>query len=779
LLNRWPNCRGLPPGPKAVLAALHLTEPRTDLLSRLTDREWRDALAFCDRSRLTLVLREIARDAMPPAVRDRVDGNAAKNLVRAGIIEDVYRAVHRLLNGAGLEFVALKGLAHDTVAGRVQYDIDLYLPRETVTQAQEVLVASGWTPIRGMESFPTDHLPALIRRTDWEFHGDYFDPAMPLAVELHFRFWSEELERLQAPGVAEFWTRRVTRRIAGVDLGVLSPQDELAFASLHLLKHVLHGSVYVFHVYEIARMLQAREGDEAFWSERRNIHSPELRLLQAVVFRLAREWFGSPAPDSELLPAATQAWFETFALSPATQEFHPNKDHLWLHMTLLDSPGDCWRVARRRLLPGNLPPRGGRGRGGLWSGYLSYTAGRLRHHAVSLPQTGISGLRFWWRVNSLGAQFWLFIASAVIFNFALFIFVLHYNLFLLDLGFREDFVGTVNSAMRVGSMVGTIPAALIAQRLGVRKALLATILATAAAEFLRAIVGARLPLAALGFISGCTFAVWAVIMAPLIAGAVGEKRRATAFSVFFACMFAIGIVGNWIGGVLPLWMPSRRAVLLSSAALSAVAVLPAFRLKEFPRAPGGARIYPRSRFLALYLIPFALWNLATGTFNPFNNVYFKRLGFTDQRIGSIFAASQFVQVFALLLAPAIIRRLGLLTGIVVMMAATAFGLGALAAEPSAAFAVAAYMAYMSFQWMSEPGLNTLLMNHVKERERSGASALNYVVAFGAQALAAFAGGALFTRFGYGPALAAAGGLALVAAALFQALLGRRADIVPK
>ena len=64
---------------------------------------------------------------------------------------------------------------------------------------------------------------------------------------------------------------------------------------------------------------------------------------------------------------------------------------------------------------------------------------------------------------------------------------------------------------------------------------------------------------------------------------------------------------------------------------------------------------------------------------------------------------------------------------------------------------------MSFQWMSEPGLNTLLMNHVTERERSGASALNYVVAFGAQALAAFAGGALFTRFGYGPALAAAAG----------------------
>ena len=68
---------------------------------------------------------------------------------------------------------------------------------------------------------------------------------------------------------------------------------------------------------------------------------------------------------------------------------------------------------------------------------------------------------------------------------------------------------------------------------------------------LRAVVGARLPLAALAFASGCMFAVWAVVMAPLIAGAAPEKRRATAFSVFFASMISTGIAGNWLGGVLP------------------------------------------------------------------------------------------------------------------------------------------------------------------------------------------------------------------------------------
>jgi predicted MFS family arabinose efflux permease len=73
--------------------------------------------------------------------------------------------------------------------------------------------------------------------------------------------------------------------------------------------------------------------------------------------------------------------------------------------------------------------------------------------------------------------------------------------------------------------------------------------------------------------------------------------------------------------------------------------------------------------------------------------------------------------------------------------------------------------------MSEPGLNTLLMNHVEEKARSGASAMNYLVAFSAQAAAAFAGGALFERFGFGPILLGAAGAAAVAAWMFEALVG--------
>jgi len=63
----------------------------------------------------------------------------------------------------------------------------------------------------------------------------------------------------------------------------------------------------------------------------------------------------------------------------------------------------------------------------------------------------------------------------------------------------------------------------------------------------------------------------------------------------------------------------------------------------------------------------------------------------------------------------------------------------------------------------------LLMNHASEAERAGASALNWLVAFSAQAVAAFAAGALLGKFGYGPVLAGAAAAAACAAMLFRSL----------
>jgi MFS family permease len=288
---------------------------------------------------------------------------------------------------------------------------------------------------------------------------------------------------------------------------------------------------------------------------------------------------------------------------------------------------------------------------------------------------------------------------------------------------------------------------------------------------LRALVRGPAALMVLAFVWGLVFAVWAVLIAPLIAGAVPEERRPAAFSVFFGCMLAVGIAGNWIGGRIPGWVHGKQAALLVAGGIVIAALIPAMRLRLPPPAPGSGRIWPRGPFLKRYLGAYAVWQLATGAFNPFASVYFARLGLTAARIGSLFSGAQVAQLGAMLAAPVVIRRFGVVRAIVWMIAGTALGLGGMAMGAGAlAAAMPAYAWYMSLQWMSEPGLNTLLMNQVTEAERSGASSLNYLVGFAAQAIAAYAAGHMVAKGGYAPVLESAAAMAVVAALLFAVLI---------
>lgn len=389
------NCPGLPAHAAAVLAALHFRDPAAQRLADLGADGRREALAYADREGLRLLLRDILPDETADA--------AQKNRLRLRVAEETYARVARLPG----EFVALKGITQCELFGirpedRAQYDIDLYFPRDTVEAARDALLAQNYESIPGTEGLPTDHLPGLFPRTAWRWRGDYFDPDMPLAIELHFQFWNPRLERIEAPGVEEFWTRRARRTIGGADIAALCPQDAVAYAALHLLKHVLQGSMRVFHVYELASFLEKHAADGEFWAEWQRLHAPALRSLQAVVFVLAEAWFGcalAPETREEIarLPAPTRDWFAEFATSPAVQPFRPNKDQLWLHLSLLEAWRDKLAVARLRLLPANLPPPSrateSKSRHAVW---VAWFAARLRHHVISLATTVTSGWR-WWR----------------------------------------------------------------------------------------------------------------------------------------------------------------------------------------------------------------------------------------------------------------------------------------------------------------------------------------------------------------------------------------------
>ena len=366
----------------------------------------------------------------------------------------------------------------------------------------------------------------------------------------------------------------------------------------------------------------------------------------------------------------------------------------------------------------------------------------------------------------------IFLAAESIFNLGLSVFFLLYNLYLLERGFDESFLGLVTALLTLGSVCGTLPAGWFTARYGVGAALRITFLGGAGVCAAQAWVTSREALLALSFVGGLAAAFRAVTLAPAIAELTSASNRARGFSLFFALGIGMGILGGLLGGQLPGWMPQQQA-LWAGCGFAALAVVPTLALRF---APGGRErrqqvVYPRSPFVRRYLAAAAAWNLFVGAFPSFFNVYFaRRFGAAASRIGLIFSGSQLAQVGALLLAPVVYARAGLGRGIALTQIAAAATLALLAPRWPLAAAGALYGAYMSFQYMSEPGWQTLLMNGVADQDRSGASALNFLVVFGAQAIAAALFGRAASRLGYPAPLGGTAVVGLAAAAVFLRLL---------
>ena len=743
---------------------------------------WPDVLDFADRSSLTLIFGVVADDALPEWARARIAANLAENTERLERSRALQRQVGEWLGAAGIQYIFLKGTTQSPhfVSDprlRAQYDLDLFCPPPDARRAWNLLIEHGYEPVEKPGDHATDHLPTLVRKNGWEWRGgSHFDPDIPLAIEVHLQFWDEATERLRVPGVDLFWTRR-----NGL---ALNTPDALAYSALHLLRHLLRGSARACHVYEIAWFLEHHQTDTPFWTSWHELHAPEMLRLEAIAFRLAREWFGctlSPVAEEEVgkLPARVQEWFEAFAFSPLESEFHPNKDELLLHLALLDSTRDRLLVIRRRLippLPGPVdavclakeqltPAR----RMLKYARTARFLGRRAVFHTRAFAALLRSGARWRMRSSGLSEGYWLFLGASSFFVLGMFIFVLLYNLYLLDLGYREDFVGQVNSASTAGMVAAILPAAALARRWGLGRLLVVSFASVGAISAVRVLVTNRAPLLALACLSGAAFSLYVVSLAPAIARLTSERARSTGFSISTASSIALGIFGGWLGGHLPGWLGGKRPAMLAGCALLALALWPSARLRIGPAPAEGAKLYPRNRFVVRFLAVWAIWNLATGSFNPFFTTFFARLHTPVERIGLIMSGSQLAQVLALMLAPFILRKLGLVSGTAAMLMATALALGGLAAGPAGWAAAAIFMTYTSCQWMSEPGVNTLLMDRVPEPERTGASALMMLVAFGAQLVASLAGGAAIAKYGYSAMLACAAGLAAVAAVAFRAL----------
>jgi predicted MFS family arabinose efflux permease len=790
-----------------MLAALQFQNASPEKLRSLTADDWDDLLTRAEFARLMIPLSHTCAEFLPAWVVARVEQNVAATAQRFERIKSDSAAIAMAFDRAGVEHLIAKGFAlcPDFVEHprfRMQSDIDIFCPSHQVERAVLALHALGYETRTDADYQLGHHVPPLAKKSNWEWRGDLFDPELPIALEIHFRFSDEVLERFDPQGLESFWHRRAVRQIDEISFPTLSTIDHFGYSALHVVRHLFEGMTPIYSIYEIARFLDRRAADDNLWNEWQALHDPSTRSLEAVCCKLAQEWFGcrvSPSVQQEIdaLPSGVLAWFRIYATSPLEAWFSPNKDSVWLYAAMLREPAERREIVRSQLLPGKLPryiaeryeqgSRRANNAANKWSragvrNYFRYTLGRFKFHGCTFPQTLWSGLRLWWESKELSAQYWTFFTASFFFDLGMFIFFFMFNLFLLDRGYREQFLGLVTSANAIGSVLGTIAGGIVAQRFGIRNTLLFCFSVVPALCAARLVLLAQTPQIALAFVMGVVATMSAVCYTPSLAQTTTPRNRTFAFSLATATLIGVGTIAGLFGGHLPgliarvsptsAPLELKRGTLLVSCAIMLIALVPTRRLKFAPVPAAERKLYPRNPFLLRYLPAMAMWAVVTGSFSPFFNVYFSQhIRMPVEKIGAVFSASNISQVIAVLAAPAILKKCGLITGTMYMQIATAIGLAFLAFAPGEHSAAAVYVCFAAVQWMSEPGLETLLMNEMPPAERSGASALNLFVSSVVQAVVAVIAGSAFARFGYPAVLVAIAVVAVFAALVLRVLLG--------
>jgi predicted MFS family arabinose efflux permease len=398
---------------------------------------------------------------------------------------------------------------------------------------------------------------------------------------------------------------------------------------------------------------------------------------------------------------------------------------------------------------------------------------------------------------------WLLLAQNVAVFLGIAVQALILNLYLVALGYREDFVGLVAFVQTAAIGLGAMPASWLSPRLGARLVLIGATIALGASFGLMASLEVPALILVASAISGVAMAHIFVPSAPYLADNTGSDERRAAFSANFAALSLASVAGSALGGLVPGLVGDNallgyRYALLAGSLFSALGALPLLvaddRRAEDPPASelgravrespspsalhsnrgGGAGTRLKRRSLTRDMVAMAgattLLAAATALVVAFFNVFLRDVvAAPTGQIGTVFAAASVAMAPGSLIGPAAARRWGAVPVIVLPRLLSAPLILTLALLPSTLLLCGSVYALRSMLVsISQPLDNAFAMELVSPRDRARVAALRTISWNGGWAVATGLGGIAIVSVGYPSIFATAALLTLGSVAVHWA-----------
>lgn len=344
------------------------------------------------------------------------------------------------------------------------------------------------------------------------------------------------------------------------------------------------------------------------------------------------------------------------------------------------------------------------------------------------------------------------------------VFSLLFNLYLKEYGYTETQIGQILSIGSLGSAIVAIPAAILLEKIHVKKILIySTVFACLAYGF--SIYYKILSMIfAFMFFANMFITVYRVSTAPFFMRNSSKRERIYLFSFNSALMMLSQLFGFIIGGYLPKIIMFINAniqlktayeySLYASIFGTMISIFPFLYLTHSEIIQKKKGIFSQMRnyswdIIMKLLIPKALVGLGAGLVIPFMNLYFKNeFNLGSDRIGFFFSIMQVFLFTGMMMAPFLTKHLGMIRSIVLTELLSIPFMLILAISRSLPLAVVAFIMRGTLMNMNLPISANFEMELVKPHEQPFTNAMSTLAWQGAWTVSAWVGGYIIEKYSF-------------------------------
>ncbi len=344
------------------------------------------------------------------------------------------------------------------------------------------------------------------------------------------------------------------------------------------------------------------------------------------------------------------------------------------------------------------------------------------------------------------------------------VFALVFNLYLLQLDYKQDFIGLLAGIPPLVTALLCLPSGWLGDRIGHRRTLLiSTLLMTAWSMGVALFSQSAILVFCMG-LAGLSGALWSVVSTPFMLEQSSESERTYLFSAQFAISTFAGFIGSLLGGALPSFFASLfsvdnqspllyQLVLGVSALLGFMSFLPLLWIPKPPSEIKQELAITRKRTPANKIFKLTISNvlmgLGAGFIIPFLNVFFKlKFGASDALIGALFAGLSIAMGVASLASAPLASRFGKVRTIVWTQGLSLPFLLLLGFVPIFQLSVVGFLVRGALMPMAAPIYNLFIMEQVAPEDRATVNGWATMYWNLCYALSSWASGAVQKNWGF-------------------------------